>query len=348
MVIRPSSRSCLLTAFALVLAPSASLARYQDDLLGQGMYPGSETPMPAGDMPGSGKPPPVPAVPGGPYPGWPPDPVPSFPLPPSPRPPPPLPPPVQPPLPPAPKPPEPTKPPPPPPPPPRPGPVHTVERGDTLWDLAARYCGSGHEWRSIFQANRDKIKDPHWIYPGQEFRIACDGGAPAGKPPGGDGGGGGGGGKPAGPGNGDRILGPGRNFLSHLPLAPGSYRQSSDFGPRAAPNLPGGGQGSSNHQGVDLSAPSGTPIRAAGAGTVILAEYAGGYGWAVYIKHPNGYVTRYGHMKERPKVRSGQRVGGGEIIGLVGSTGNSTGPHLHFEVRKPDGTAVDPEHYCKF
>ena len=93
------------------------------------------------------------------------------------------------------------------------------------------------------------------------------------------------------------------------------------------------------HAGVDLAAPNGTPIRAAGAGTVVLAGVEGGYGIAVLIDHGNGYLTHYAHMSA-VTVQAGQQVKPGEQIGNEGSTGLSTGPHLHFEVHK--GTYKNP------
>jgi murein DD-endopeptidase MepM/ murein hydrolase activator NlpD len=87
------------------------------------------------------------------------------------------------------------------------------------------------------------------------------------------------------------------------------------------------------HAGVDLATASGTPIRAAGTGTVVAAGPADGYGNAVLIDHGNGYLTHYGHMSEITAT-VGQKVRAGQQIGLEGSTGHSTGPHLHFEVHK--------------
>jgi murein DD-endopeptidase MepM/ murein hydrolase activator NlpD len=87
------------------------------------------------------------------------------------------------------------------------------------------------------------------------------------------------------------------------------------------------------HAGVDLAAASGTPIRAAGAGFVMRAAAADGYGLAVLIDHGNGYLTHYGHMSALGVV-AGQRVTAGQEIGKEGSTGHSTGPHLHFEVHE--------------
>jgi len=98
------------------------------------------------------------------------------------------------------------------------------------------------------------------------------------------------------------------------------------------------------HAGLDFSAPQGTPIYASANGTVHVAGNQGnGYGNHVVIKHGYGYETLYGHMY-RVKVRRGQKVKRGEIIGYVGSTGKSTGPHLHYEVHR-NGTPVDPIYY---
>ena len=87
------------------------------------------------------------------------------------------------------------------------------------------------------------------------------------------------------------------------------------------------------HAGVDLAAAHGTPIVAAGAGVVVTAGEEGGYGNAVLIRHDNGYLTHYGHLSAITVV-PGQTVAAGERIGLEGSTGHSTGPHLHFEVHQ--------------
>jgi len=94
----------------------------------------------------------------------------------------------------------------------------------------------------------------------------------------------------------------------------------------------------SSHRGVDFAAPTGTPIRASASGTVMLARggYNGGYGNTVLILHPNGFQTLYAHMS-RVVTHAGAQVSQGETIGYVGSTGRSTGPHLHFEVKGKKG-----------
>lgn len=98
------------------------------------------------------------------------------------------------------------------------------------------------------------------------------------------------------------------------------------------------------HAGLDFAAPQGTPIYATADGTVKEANYnAGGYGNHVIINHGYGYETLYGHMY-KIKARAGQRVKRGEVIGYVGSTGKSTGPHCHYEVHK-SGERIDPVYY---
>lgn len=97
------------------------------------------------------------------------------------------------------------------------------------------------------------------------------------------------------------------------------------------------------HEGIDIGAGTGTPISASAAGTVIVAGWNGGYGNLVVIDHGGGVSTAYGHQSAI-HVSVGQSVGQGTVIGAVGSTGNSTGPHLHFEVRI-NGAATDPLPY---
>jgi len=98
------------------------------------------------------------------------------------------------------------------------------------------------------------------------------------------------------------------------------------------------------HAGLDFTAPQGTPIYATADGSVKTAGFSdGGYGNYVVINHGYGYETLYGHMV-RIKARSGQRVKRGEIIGYVGSTGKSTGPHCHYEVHK-NGQKLDPVYF---
>lgn len=135
------------------------------------------------------------------------------------------------------------------------------------------------------------------------------------------------------------------NLLAHLPaIQPVSNKEltriASGFGLRIDPVY----KTTKFHKGLDFTAPQGTPIYATANGTVKLAEMnATGFGNHVIIDHGYGYETLYGHMV-RIKAQPGQAVKRGELIGWVGTTGKSTGPHCHYEVHK-NGEAVDPIYY---
>jgi murein DD-endopeptidase MepM/ murein hydrolase activator NlpD len=121
---------------------------------------------------------------------------------------------------------------------------------------------------------------------------------------------------------------------------PVGYRTiSSGYGSRPSPF----GRGREYHSGLDIGAPYGTPIYATADGVVQTASYSGGYGNMVLIYHGYGFTTLYGHMS-RMAVKRGQSVKRGQIIGYVGSTGRSTGPHVHYEVRVY-GNPVSPFRY---
>lgn len=99
----------------------------------------------------------------------------------------------------------------------------------------------------------------------------------------------------------------------------------------------------SGHTGIDYLCPAGTPILASEAGQVFFAGWKdGGYGYCVFLKHSDGNVTIYEHLLKNVAVLVGQKVEQGDLLGFSGSTGNSTGPHLHFEVRDSNGKAFDP------
>lgn len=116
---------------------------------------------------------------------------------------------------------------------------------------------------------------------------------------------------------------------------------SSGFGYRRDPFTGGGAM----HSGIDFKGPTGAPIYAAAVGTVSHAGWKSGYGKTVEISHGNGLMTRYAHMSAF-RVRQGQQVSAGDVIGAIGSTGRSTGPHLHFEVRVND-RAVNPRPFLE-
>ena len=121
------------------------------------------------------------------------------------------------------------------------------------------------------------------------------------------------------------------------PLSGG--RQTSGFGRRKAPTK----GASTNHKAIDWATPTGTAIWASSGGTVSVAGWQSGYGYVVYINHPDGNQTRYGHLS-KILVSVGQKVKQGQKIALSGNTGRSTGPHLHFELRV-NGTPVNPYNY---
>jgi murein DD-endopeptidase MepM/ murein hydrolase activator NlpD len=118
-------------------------------------------------------------------------------------------------------------------------------------------------------------------------------------------------------------------------IKPAQGTVSSEYGPRWG----------TEHEGIDIAAGSGSAIRAAGDGVVKKASWYGGYGNAVIIDHGNGVQTLYGHASKL-NVKEGDRVRAGQLIANVGSTGDSTGPHLHFEV-EVDGKKVDPRPWMR-
>jgi len=116
---------------------------------------------------------------------------------------------------------------------------------------------------------------------------------------------------------------------------------SSGFGVRMDPfiNAP------AMHTGLDFRGDMGESIRATAAGKVTQAGWNGGYGKMVEVDHGNGLATRYGHMSQID-VSVGQSIKTGQVLGRIGSTGRSTGPHLHYETRI-DGNAVDPQKFLR-
>lgn len=123
-------------------------------------------------------------------------------------------------------------------------------------------------------------------------------------------------------------------------VAPVAGAVTSGFGYRDSFMTDSGEMSSSYHAGIDIGAGYGTPVGAAGAGTVTMAGWNGGYGNTVMIDHGNGLASMYAHLSEI-MTSVGQMVSAGQTIGLVGSTGNSTGAHLHFGLYQ-DGAAIDP------
>lgn len=178
------------------------------------------------------------------------------------------------------------------------GVLHSVKRGQTLTDIARTY---GVSLTEILWANR--LEDREYIYPGEEFFIPGARTSP---------------------------------IFTYLQMAGGKKSLfawpvrgvlTSGFGPRIHPI-----SGEPDfHEGIDIEVPEGTDVYASCAGRVIVAERHSGYGLYVVLEHSNGYRTLYAHLSEIGVYR-GQFVEGGQVIGRSGNTGNSTGPHLHFEI----------------
>ena len=121
----------------------------------------------------------------------------------------------------------------------------------------------------------------------------------------------------------------------------GDVETNSPFGVRRDPFL---GR-PAIHTGIDLRGDAGEPVRATATGSVTIAGRRGGYGNMVEVGHGNGLATRYGHLSEID-VKVGQTVRIGEVVGKIGTTGRSTGPHLHYETRI-NGEAVDPQKFLR-
>lgn len=129
-------------------------------------------------------------------------------------------------------------------------------------------------------------------------------------------------------------------WISSTPaIAPVRGILTSGFGTRSDPMTHGRG----HHEGVDIAAPAGQPVQAAADGIVLSAELENGYGNAVFLSHGFGIATRYAHLSQID-VKPGQKIHRGDVVGRVGSTGRSTGYHLHYEVRV-DGEPVNPLAY---
>ncbi|MFN2099478.1 M23 family metallopeptidase [Altererythrobacter sp. MF3-039] len=138
-------------------------------------------------------------------------------------------------------------------------------------------------------------------------------------------------------GNGEMVAKYKVNIPSQMPLE--NALLTSDYGMRTHPVL----GGRRNHKGVDLAAPTGTPVYATADGVVERADWFSSYGLFIRIEHGAELETRYAHLS-RLTVAAGERVSKGDLIGYVGSTGRSTGPHLHYEVRIAN-KAVNPMPY---
>jgi LysM repeat protein len=190
--------------------------------------------------------------------------------------------------------------------------LHTVKKGDNIGSIAKRYQVTPE---AVLSFNR--LPNAKSVLPGQTLVI------PGGKPV---------------------PVAPPRRALANVPPNAPTINTGTKL------LWPGGGRRITQyftwrHSGIDIGLPKGSPVYAAEDGVVLESRWGGGYGNMVLIRHDNGLVTRYGH-NSRNLVVPGQRVTRGQTIALVGSTGRSTGPHIHFEVIT-GGRRVNPLTYTR-
>lgn len=185
------------------------------------------------------------------------------------------------------------------------GVLHEVKKGESLWNIANLYEVSMDE---IIEAN--ELSNPNSLQVGQKLLIPGAQALVSARQR-------------------EALVSANGQLLRNFSW-PTTGRISSRFGPRWG----------RMHYGLDIAVPTGTPVRAAAAGKVTFAGEQGGYGLLVKIDHGNNIETRYAH-NSRIVVRAGQQVARGDIIAYSGNTGNSTGPHVHFEIRR-NGIALDP------
>ncbi|MFC8916458.1 peptidoglycan DD-metalloendopeptidase family protein [Streptomyces sp. NPDC057116] len=217
--------------------------------------------------------------------------------------------------------------------------TYTVVAGDYLSKIARNKNVKGG-WQKLYQDNRQVIgEDPSLILPGMKLTLGAKStAAPAKKA------------APAKPKADDTRTESRASRSAAKAEAPAA---SGFTAPVAAgvttPYRASGSMWSSGyHTGVDFAASSGTSVKAIGQGTVVSAGWSGAYGNEVVIQHTDGTYSQYAHLSSLA-VSSGQSVSGGQEIGLSGSTGNSSGPHLHFEVRTGPGygSDIDPLAYLR-
>ncbi|MFD5073724.1 transglycosylase family protein [Streptomyces sp. NPDC058371] len=220
--------------------------------------------------------------------------------------------------------------------------MYTVLHGDTLSGIAdSRHVRGG--WQELYAANRTTVgSDPDLIIPGQRLNLrakaparADDAATPTRKPAAKK--------SPA------QKTAPKKSSsdtvktkTTHTLVAPVNASTGTPY--RAA----GSSWSKGYHTGVDFPVPTGTSVKTVGAGHVVSAGWGGSFGYEVVIRHSDGRYTQYAHLSAI-SVKAGQNVVGGQRIGRSGSTGNSTGPHLHFEVRTGPGfgSDVDPVAYLR-
>ncbi|MFF3334555.1 transglycosylase family protein [Streptomyces sp. NPDC002888] len=214
--------------------------------------------------------------------------------------------------------------------------MYTVVRGDTLSGIAGDRDVRGG-WRGLYAANRAAIgADPNLILPGQRLKLRGEGSGTTSRS-----------GtesreekKTSSSSSSSSQSTP--RATSHSVVAPVSAATGTAY------HATGSSWSKGYHTGVDFPVPTGTSVKSVAAGKVVSAGWGGSFGYQVVIRHADGRYTQYAHLSAI-SVRDGQSVGSGQRIGRSGSTGNSTGPHLHFEVRTGPGfgSDVDPVAYLR-
>ncbi|WFB07420.1 transglycosylase family protein [Streptomyces sp. LX-29] len=217
---------------------------------------------------------------------------------------------------------------------------YTVVGGDSLFSIAQAHDVEGG-WEAVYKANREVVgANPNLIFPGQKLSLQGE----AAKPATGEA-------APA-----EAPAAPAPAAPAEAPAAPAPAEAPVASGwtaPVAAPqgtpyHQAGSAWSSGYHTGVDFPVATGTTLKAIGDGEVVSAGWGGAYGNEVVIRHADGKYSQYAHLSQL-SVSVGQTVTGGQQIGLSGSTGNSSGPHLHFEVRTAPGygSDIDPIAYLR-
>ncbi|WP_323182369.1 MULTISPECIES: peptidoglycan DD-metalloendopeptidase family protein [unclassified Streptomyces] len=218
---------------------------------------------------------------------------------------------------------------------------YTVVSGDTLGTIGSEL---GVSWQTLYSENRSVIgSNPHMILPGQRLAYGSGGSSDSGSS------------TPAAPKSSSSSSSSGSSKSSKSSDSSGSSESGSKSSSKrsgAKGVLPvsggsisaryhqSGGWAAGYHTGIDFAVSTGTPVRAAAAGTVVSSGWQGAYGNAVVIKHDDGRYTLSAHLSSAT-ASEGERVSAGEQVGRSGNTGNSTGPHLHFEVRSSNSYGAD-------
>ncbi|WP_031167812.1 M23 family metallopeptidase [Streptomyces durhamensis] len=211
----------------------------------------------------------------------------------------------------------------------RPG-AYTVKPGDCLFEIAYEHHVAGG-WHRLYADNRQAVgDDPSLIHPGLKLAHSSHDARASHSSA-----------SQAAPGTGTSgAAGTAASTGFTLPVTGATIGTGY--------HVAGGMWSSGHHTGVDFVVPTGTPVKAVAAGTVVSAGWGGAYGNQVVIKLHDGHYAQYGHLS-RLSVWAGQTVTEGQQVGLSGATGNVTGPHLHFEIRTtPDyGSDIDPVGYLR-